>query len=318
MQFRFLFLTLCLTSALLGCSDITGSYYLRNEQYGKGIQSFEKAYRENPNDPTVNYYLGRFYLAQEKGQQAIPYLRRAVKLEPDNANYHFWLGVANWAVVDFEAERKSYLRTLALDKDHVPARLYLAHNLFDNGESKEALSQYDEVLKRDPYNPEALYNRGMALKQLNRPADEMLAWKQYLKYYPDGKWALRAVEHLNSLGEFSYRNFTIGYRTVPLREITFAPESVRLLSVSLSSLEVIGSILKVNKEIELKIVGYKQGDRALALARAKTVREYLLNNFPAVSPSRLQYEGKGQSEKVKTSAKVYSLKESISFVTAKK
>jgi tetratricopeptide (TPR) repeat protein len=318
MQFRFVFLTLCLTSALLGCSDITGSYYLRNEEYGKGIQSFEKAYRENPNDPAVNYYLGRFYLAQEKGRQAIPYLRRAVKLEPDRANYYFWLGVAYWTLMDFAGERKSYLRALELDKDYLPARLYLGHNLLDNGEWKGALSQYDEVLKRDPYNPEALYNKGLALQHVNRPAQETQAWKTYLKYYPDGKWALRAVEHLNSLGGFSYRNFTIGYRTVPLREITFAPESVRLLSVSLPSLEVIGSILKVNKEIELKIVGYKQGDPTLALARAKAVREYLLNHFPALSPSRLQYEGKGQSEKVKTSAKVYSLKESISFVTAKK
>ena len=95
----------------------------------------------------------------------------------------------------------------------------------------------------------------MALEQLNRPADELLAWKQYLKHYPDGKWALRAVEHLNSLGEFSYRNFIIGYRRVPLQEITFAPESVRLLSASKPSLEVIGSILKVNKEIELNRTG---------------------------------------------------------------
>jgi tetratricopeptide (TPR) repeat protein len=318
MRSKILFIAVCLAAALFGCSDITGTYYLRNEKYDQGIKAFEKAQHDNPNDPAVNYYLGRFYLAQEKGQQALPYLRRAVRLEPDRANYYFWLGVAYWTVTDFEGERKSYLRGLELDKDYLPARLYLGHNLLDNGEWKGALSQYDEVLKRDPYNPEALYNKGLALQHLNRPAQEIQAWKTYLNYYPDGKWALRAVEHLNSLGGFSYRNFTIGYRTVPLRGITFAPESFRLLSVSLPSLEVIGSILKVNKEIELKIVGYKQGDPALALARAKEVREYLLNHFPAVSPSRLHYEGKGQSEKVKTSAKVYSLKESISFVTTEK
>lgn len=317
MQFRILFLTVCLAS-VLGCSDISGSYYLRSGQYGKGIQSFEKAYRENPNDPAVNYYLGRFYLAQEKARQAVPHLRRAAQTEPNNANYHFWLGVANWAVMDFEAERKSYLRALALDKDHVPARLYLAHNLLDSGQWEKALSQYEEVLEKDPYNPEALYNKGLALEQLNRPAAEIRAWKEYLKHYPDGKWALRAVEHLNSLGDFSYRNFTIGYRIVPLREIAFDPESDRLLSASRASLEVIGSILKVNKEIELKIVGYKQGDPALASARAKAVRQYLLDNFPAIRSSQLQYQGEGQSEKVKTSTKVYILNGSLSFVTMKK
>ena len=81
MRFKILFLALCVAAALLGCSDITGKYYLRNEKYAQGVKAFEKAHRDNPNDPAANYYLGRFYLAQEKGQQAIPLLRRAVELE---------------------------------------------------------------------------------------------------------------------------------------------------------------------------------------------------------------------------------------------
>lgn len=318
MRFEVLFLIVCVAAALFGCSDITGRYYLKNEKYEQGVRAFEKVHHDNPNDPAANYYLGRFYLAQEKGQRAIPYLRRAVKLEPDKANYYFWLGVAYWTVMDFAAERKSYLRALALDKNHLPARLYLAHNLLDNGAWKKALSQYDEVLEKDPYNPEALYNKGLALKQLNRPTPEIQAWKEYLKHYPDGKWALRAVDHLNAKGDFSYRNFTIGHRRVPLREIDFAPDSARLLSSGRTSLEVIGSILKINQEIELKIVGYKKGDAALASARAKAVRDYLVKNFVAIQPFRLQYQGRPHSEKIKTSKRVYSRDESISFVTTEK
>jgi len=318
MRFQILLLIICVASPLFGCSDITGRYYLRNEKYDQGLKAFEKAHHDNPNDPAANYYLGRFYLAQEKGQQAIPYLRRAVELEPDRANYYFWLGVGYWTVMDFAAERKSYLRALALDKKHLPARLYLAHNLLDNGEWEEALSQYDEVLKKDPYNPEALYNKGLALKQLNRPKQEIQAWRKYLKHYPDGKWALRAVDHLNGLGDFSYRNFTIGHRRVPLKEIDFASDSARLLSSGRTSLEVIGSILMINQEIELRIVGYKKGEGALASARAKAVRDYLVKNFLAIEPSRLQYQGEPHSEKIKTSKKVYSLDESISFVTTQK
>jgi len=318
MRFKILFLALCVAAALLGCSDITGKYYLRNEKYAQGVKAFEKAHHDNPNDPAANYYLGRFYLAQEKGQQAIPLLRRATELEPDRANYYFWLGVAYWTVMDFDAERKSYLRALELDKNHLPARVYLAHNLLDKGERKEALTQYDEVLEKNPYNPEALYNKGLALKQLNRPTQEIQAWKKYLEYYPDGKWALRAVDHLNGLGDFSYRNFTIGHRRVPLKEIAFAPDSARLLSSGRTSLEVIGSILNTNQEIELRIVGYKKDDAALAFARAKAARDYLLKNFLAMQSSQLQYQGEPYSEKIKTSKKVYSLDESISFVTTKK
>jgi tetratricopeptide (TPR) repeat protein len=302
----------------LGCAQIKGNWFLTNERYEEGIRSFEKVILANPDDPAANYYMGRYYLALEKPEQALPYFRKAVQLKRASANYQFWLGVAYWAVMDFKAERESYLRALSLDKKHVPARLYLAHNHLDKGEWQKALTQYEKVIKQDRYNPEALYSRGLALKQLNKPAEEIQAWKSYLKYYPDGRWALRAVDHLNALGDFSYRNFTIGYRRVTLEQIVFAPGTARLLSKGRPSLRVVGSILKINQEIELQVVGYKKDDRALATARAKAVRDYLLRYFPAIEPSRLKYLGEGHEERITTEKRPFRLDESIAFVTTKK
>jgi tetratricopeptide (TPR) repeat protein len=293
-------------------------YYLEKEQYGEGIIRFEKALSEKPNDPAVNYYLGRFYLAQDKAEQAIPRLRRAADLSPNSADYHFWLGVAHWAVRDFKSERRSYLNALAANPHHSATRLYLGHNYLDQGQWLEAIEQYDKVLNTDQANPEALYNRGLGLKNLGRSDEEITALKRYLQYYPEGKWAIRAVDHLNEVGDFSYRNFTIGYRRVPLKQISFAPGSARVISECESSLQVIGGMLSINKDIRLEIVGHLKGSPSEAAARAKTVKDQLLKSFPAIDPSRIKHIGKGNGEEMKIGDRTYLLQESISISTVGK
>jgi tetratricopeptide (TPR) repeat protein len=301
-----------------GCMSLKGERLLKNEQYQDGLATFTGIVQEEPQNSEAQYYLGRFHLALERPEEALPHLKRAVQGDPAKADYHFWLGVAYWAIRDFDLERNSYLQALAKDPKHVPARLYLAHNFLDSGEWQEALDNYDLLLRREPYNPEALYNRALALMELHRPKEEARAWKRYLQYYPEGKWALRAVDHLNQLGDFSYRNFTIGYRRVTLEHIPFSPGSVKLLFQGKPSLQVLGTILSINDKIWLEVVCYKNGDSALASARANAVRDYLLQEFPRLKPSRIRARGIGLKERIKTGGKVYLLDDSTTFITTKK
>jgi len=298
--------------------SLKGERLLKNQQYQDGVATFKSMVQEEPKNPEAHYYLGRFYLALERPEEALPHLKQAVQGDPAKADYAFWLGVAYWAIRDFEGERKSYFQALAKDPKHLPARLYLAHTFLDSGEWQEALNNYDLVFRQDPHNPEALYNRGLALMELDRPKDEARAWKKYLQYYPEGKWALRAVDHLNRLGDFSYRNFTIGYRRVTLEPITFRPGTATLLSQGKPSLQVLGTILSINHEIFLEIACYKSGDPALAAARAKSIRDYLLQEFPRIKPSRLGVRGIGSKERIKAGSKVYLLADSTTFITKRK
>ncbi|MBE9534740.1 MAG: tetratricopeptide repeat protein [Proteobacteria bacterium] len=304
--------------SLFGCTSLKGERLFKNEQYQDGLATFKNIVQEEPKNPEAQYYLGRFYLALERPEEALPHLKRAVQGDPAKADYHFWLGVAYWAIRDFESERNSYIKALAIDPQDVPARLYLAHTFLDSGEWQAALDNYDLLLRREPYNPEALYNRALALTELGRPIEETKAWKQYLEYYPQGKWALRAVDHLNELGDFSYRNFTIGYRRVTLEHISFSPNSAKLLSKGKPSLQVLGTILSINDQVWLEIVCYKNGDPSLAAARATAVRDYLLQEFPRLKPSRIGARGIGRKERIKTGSKVYLLDDSTTFITTKK
>ena len=311
-------LLLILVLWIPGCTSLKGERLLRNEQYQAGVATFKNIVQEEPKNPEAQYYLGRFYLALERPEEALPHLKGAVQGDPARADYHFWLGVAYWAIRDFESERNSYIKALVIDPKHVPARLYLAHTFLDSGEWQAALDNYDLLLRREPYNPEALYNRALALTELGRPKEETKAWKQYLEYYPEGKWALRAVDHLNELGDFSHRNFTIGYRRVTLENISFSPNSAKLLSNGKPFLKVLGTILSINDQVWLEVVCYKNGDPSLAAARATAVRDYLMQEFPWLKPSRIGARGIGRKERVKVGSKVYLLDDSTTFITAKK
>ena len=132
-------LLLSLVLWISGCMSLKGERLLKNEQYQDGVVTFKSIVQDEPKNAEAQYYLGRFYLAQERPEEALPHLKRAVQGDPAKADYHFWLGVAYWAIRDFESERNSYLKALAKDHKHVPARLYLAHNFLDSGEWQKAL-----------------------------------------------------------------------------------------------------------------------------------------------------------------------------------
>ena len=56
-------------------------------------------------------------------------------------------------------------------------------------DNTRALALSDEVLKRQPKSPEALWNRAAALQSLNRDDEALRAFDDYLKVDPSSKWA---------------------------------------------------------------------------------------------------------------------------------
>ena len=292
----------------------SGSYYLDKRQYPEGIKAQEELLREDPANANAIYYIGRYYLAMEKPEEAMPYFERAAKMAPDNADYRFWIGVTYWALMDYERERAAYEQTLALDPDHISANLYLGHGYLDDKDWARALAQYDKVLKLDQYNPEALYNRAIALEGLGRQKEEVAALKKFLEYYPDGSLAMKAAVRLNLQGDFSYRNFIIGKRNVTLRAMAFKPWSDELVLESKESLHVIEAIMKENPKIVLHVVAYKKGDIKGARVMALGVKDYIVSGR-VVAPERLLPSWFDSVEVVEMEGRSLTVDDSVQFIT---
>jgi tetratricopeptide (TPR) repeat protein len=296
--------------------DIRGNHYLKNKKYKEGIAVFQEQLKTNPDSPEVHYYMGRFQLAEKNNERALYHLDKATRLSPDNADYHFWLGVTYAANNNNGLERKCYLRALELDKKHVQALTYLGHNQLEKREYHDALRTYQRVLELEPDNPSALYNRGLILKRLKRTPEEKLAWKKYLHFYPSGPMARYATYHLNALGDFEYRNHLIGKRTVTLRKICFDPFSSKISEGSYPSLDLLGNILKNNPRLSIHVVTYQKKDKKLAEKRAKSIKRYLLRNYPEITSSQIVMSWFDVPEKINVGNKKYTKEESVHFFTA--
>ena len=317
-------MVLLLVSLTTGCvamnpySQMMGPYYLKQREYTEGIEAFTKRLEANPGDATAAYYVGRYYLATRKPDDAMRYLQQAVSIAPDNADYHFWVGVAHWAKLEFELEREAYERALALDSNHISANLYLGHGYVDDKQWSMALAQYDKVISLDRYNPEALYNRGVALGELGKHKEEIAALNKFLGYYPDGSLAMRATGRLNLQGDFAYRNFILGKRNVTLKSMAFKTGTVNLELESKESLHVIAAMMGVNDKLDLHIVAYKDGDAATAKAMAESVQDYIRAGRPGLDPKRLPLSWFGTAEEFKRGDNTFLIKDSVQFITVTK
>lgn len=319
---RFKILIMLLLTALLytGCSVgymSQGRYYLDREQYKQGRAIFEENVRKNPENAVANYYLGRFYLTEGQSRKGLLYLQRSAELDPRQADTYFWIGVAHSQLNQAEKERESYQKALSMNNSHIQARTYLAHNQLENGQMQAALSNYEKVLLVEPENPDALYNRAVIYSRKGSKTQEREALKRYLYYYPSGAFARQAVSRLNQTGDFEYRNYIIGPRTVSLKQIRFLDGNSEIAPESKPSLDVLGAILTNNPEITINIIVYQNKNKKLAEPRAKNIKYYLLSHFPAVAANRLKPSWFTMPEVIRTYGNsAHKLDEAVNFFSA--
>lgn len=295
---------------------LKGPYYLDNHKYKEGIKAFQEELTANPENAEANYYMGRLQLADNQAKEAQPYFETASRLSPKDADYHFWAGVVYGQNGKKDLEFKSYRRAIELEPTHVEALTYQGHVYLERSDYQKALDNYRKVLDLDPDNPSALYNRALVLNRLKRSAEERQAWLDYLSMYSDRPMARQAAIHLNAMGDFQYRNYLIGIRTITLESIRFQPASPEIEKSSYESLDILGSIMKNNQRVSVHIVTYQKNNPRLAEARAKSVKSYLLDKFPEINSSRLILSWFGAAEQIKAENKTFKADESVNFITA--
>lgn len=320
MRFQDIIVLILSAWVLAGCAvgqaikqNVQGSHYLQTKNYSQGESTFRQAVAEHPDNPQANYYLGRFLLAANNPKEALPYLQKAVTLEPKDTDYLFWRGVAQGELGKRKQERASYKSVLKLNKKHLQALIYLGHNQLKEKQYEAALATYQKVIEIWPYSPSALYNRALIARILKRTPEEKVGWLTYLSAYPSGALAINAADHLNQLGDFSYRNQYLGARTVTLTKIWFEPFSDKLAPGAFASLDIVGATVSNMGKGTLQVVVYLKNNKKLAHARAVTIKKYLQSTFPKLKRNRVKISWFGAPESLKIKEKKLTNPESVRF-----
>jgi tetratricopeptide (TPR) repeat protein len=255
--------------------------------------------------------MGRSALATNDPQKALPYLKAAVDQEPTQADYHFWLGVAYWAVGNKALETESYAAALRLNPDFLPAHVYLGHNYLENQRWQEAVAHYEKVLAQVPDHAESLFNTGIAYRRLSRTMEENLIWTRFLGHTNTGPRAVKAVKYLNSNGEFSMQLAYFGGQPLVLKSIAFKANGIEPLPESIPSLVRAGQIIRDNPNLLLHIIVYEKDREPLARKRSKRLKKYILDAYPEIDADHIRTSWFAVPRPVKTSGEQYSLDSSV-------
>ena len=175
------------------------------------------AVQENMSDEAY-YYLGRSLLAAGQAEEALRAFSNAEFLRPDTPQYTLWKGAAYQVLGSADKERQSYEQLILSRPELLSPRLRLANNLLKDGRGAEAEQLYSQILERNPTEKTALYNRALSLRMQEKSFVEAQAWKEYLHFYRTGPSAHRALQHLQELGDYSFRVYQLGHKSVILNQ----------------------------------------------------------------------------------------------------
>lgn len=255
----------------------------------------------------AGFLVGRGLLAAGKGDEALAMIQHVSQLAPENPEYLFWLGTAHWSLGDTEMEQLSYRKAVQADPDYLPALVNLGHNLLENKESEEALQTYNRVLAIAPDHQVALYNRALAISLTGNSGQAINAWKKYLDSHRSGKWAYRAVQHLNERGDFSYRQYQIGVRRIILNQEVLLGS---LTAEKKREVDYLAEIFQRAPVADLNLTLFYEGDAEKARIQALTLKSLLSNSLQNHN-KRIKISWFAEAEAVETAFGTKSLQNGL-------
>ncbi|MEC8929737.1 MAG: tetratricopeptide repeat protein, partial [Verrucomicrobiota bacterium] len=152
---------------------------------------YEAARKADPDFPGIDLAIGELALDKNDFELAGRTFQLALKKHPENAELHF--GVARaFASSDRKTMLAHLQKTLAINTNHIPARLLLADGLIDREAYGEAGKLLDTALKINPHHPEAWAYRAVLAHLKTDRAAEKAARARALAHWTNNP----AVDHL--------------------------------------------------------------------------------------------------------------------------
>jgi tetratricopeptide (TPR) repeat protein len=153
-----------------------GNALLEKARLGRGdwntlptaIEEYRRAVRLRPDWAEAHYYLGKAFENKKDWDAAIREYQQAIRLKPDSPEAHLVLGNALYRRGDQEGAIAEYREALRLKPDFAPAHNNLGVVLEQKGDQQAALDEYRKASELDPKHPgyRAAYDK--LRKELNR------------------------------------------------------------------------------------------------------------------------------------------------------
>ena len=223
------------------------------------VAAYEQALKHDAANPFAAYNFGKLHFERGRHADAERLLRQALRAKPDFPQARVVLACALDAqgkleaavteldgMADFgalfiragilrrlgklDAAAETLRRAVALDPDNLDARTSLFHVLEAQGDAAGAARELEAVLKQRPDWAEALYNYGVVLKKLMRPAEAEDALRRAIAAQPGFTKAYRMLGGV-LLGQARIEDALALYAKAP-RDVELASAEIFALNAS--------------------------------------------------------------------------------------
>jgi Flp pilus assembly protein TadD len=147
--------------------------YDKQGQYEKELPILERARTLQPNEPLVNYMLGKVHLDANRFDEAHEAFQRGLKTRPDDMDLGVGEAVSNDMLGNHVAAQMGYLRVMRLNQtaNLSTVRTNLAMSFLLSNEPKKAVELLKEEVKKPGVSAVTRHNMALAYGLLGRNAD---------------------------------------------------------------------------------------------------------------------------------------------------
>ncbi|MGK0188608.1 MAG: tetratricopeptide (TPR) repeat protein/mono/diheme cytochrome c family protein [Verrucomicrobiales bacterium] len=131
-----------------------GNLASAENDYPAAISYFQQALAVR-SDRETYYNIGVTYLAMGQAADAIPYLKEAIKIDPDDPLTHLNLGACYFNTGDWTEAESHFRQTTRLAPESVPGHLNLGNSLIKQDQISKALSSFQRASQLDPNDQQA-------------------------------------------------------------------------------------------------------------------------------------------------------------------
>ena len=122
--------------------------------------SFEKAVKLQPDNPSYNYAMGATSALSRDPTDAVPYFEKYLKLRPQDSRGQLALGAVFFKARDYDAATPLLTEATKVTETAAPAHYYLGALALQEGRLDDAARQLDLALKAAPNYVDALAESG--------------------------------------------------------------------------------------------------------------------------------------------------------------
>ncbi len=199
-----------------------GAIAARQGQFERAESALRRALTLRPDLPQANVNLARLLLMKQRLEEALPYLKKYLTLQPQDVDGYYQLGSLLEALKNPSAAEEVYRQALPLARKSVAIHIGLARLLRLKGEYAAASAQCDLTLQLKPDAALAYFELGQIHREQHRFDEALSCFERLIALAPNERENYLLNLGLLHVEQGRYDEALANYRAL----IEFNPKSV--------------------------------------------------------------------------------------------